>query len=262
MINFKVMNSLRILDKKPRLAEPGEICSPCGTHLGDCWSFVSYVLKYRIKTISVNDHTERKIREIIPLLDSNHRPTIVSNRKGARSVWSFGHKYVRTKIHWTDRYYGKVCYQFDGRSSTQAKNLPRQKEFTLIEAIEKLGSIPVKLGSELSLLECVQEAATSDLFVGVESGMSHLCHSVGVPTIIIPSSLGEDFIKKYHNNNEYEKINSSIIYARMREIVINKRKLALGGKIENKSVMPLGYHLSLLRQEPCHKPRYRVVANS
>ena len=37
------------------------------------------------------------------------------------------------------------------------------------------------LGKHLSERECVYIAADNALFVGVDSGMSHLCHSVGVP---------------------------------------------------------------------------------
>lgn len=37
----------------------------------------------------------------------------------------------------------------------------------------------------MSTAQCAEIAATSDVFIGMDSGMSHLCHSVGIPMLLL-----------------------------------------------------------------------------
>ena len=103
-------------------------------------------------------------------------------------VWAT--PFYNTKNHWNYKVAHKnVCYQFDGLSAGSDKNPPAQEEKLLIRALEQSGFNPIKLGKNLSVKECIDAAVDSAFFVGVDSGMSHLCHSVGLPMFLLEYKL-------------------------------------------------------------------------
>jgi len=267
--SIKVANTVNAIKRKGSGSiYPDKIYKPCGTHLGDCWSFVSYVLLNKVRTISDggNGGVNKKIMEIIPLLESKHRPSIISD-PDVGQAWTFGHKYLRTKIKWHDgRFFNHICYQFDGKSGTGSKNMSKNKEREIFECFDYLGVRATRLGSSLSLLECVKAAATSDLFIGVESGMSHLCHSVGVPTFIIANKLNNHHIEKYHTPNKYESHQvDEILFATIYNLISSKKTMMQKGSVEDRRVNP-NSPLVCSRPpsplpRPYRKPRYRVAVN-
>lgn len=183
------------------------VYSPCGGQLGDCWLFASYVLLNKIKFVSYGENQEKKLSQIFPLMDSEFVPIRVSSgigkirRVGGR--FSRSHKYIKTKKKWTNTNSGIVCYQFDGKTGRGRKNLRQGEHDFIIDAIEKSGKTAVRLGSHISLEECVNIIAGSDMFIGVDSGMSHICHSVGIPTYILKNRLSSKFVRRWHDPNEY-----------------------------------------------------------
>jgi len=265
----RVANTINNIKRKGSSSiSPNKIYKPCGTHLGDCWSFVSYMLLNEARTISDggNSGVNKKIIEIMPLLESKHRPSIISD-PDVQGAGSFGHKYLRTKIKWQDgKFFNRICYQFDGRSNTGAKNMSKSKEKEMLECFNHLGVHATKLGSSLSLLNCVKVAAASDLFIGVESGMSHLCHSVGVPTFIIANKLDKDHIEKYHTPNKYESHQvDEILFATIYNLISSKKTMMQKGSVEDRRVNP-NSPLVCSRPpsplpRPYRKPRYRVAAS-
>ncbi len=82
-----------------------------------------------------------------------------------------------------------VTYQIDGVSSAQDKNPDAQDAELLLGMLYRSGFAPVRLGAHLSVAQCVQAVVESVFFVGVDSGMSHLCHSVGVPMFLLEYKL-------------------------------------------------------------------------
>jgi hypothetical protein len=93
---------------------------------------------------------------------------------------------VPTRVRWQGwgrEPFWRIAYQFDGNVLGSQKNPPPNE-------LERLLSIApgyemVRLGAHLSVQECVEVAARSDLFIGVDSGMIQLCYSVGVPVMIV-----------------------------------------------------------------------------
>ena len=136
-------------------------------------------------------------KEILDALDSPgeieltlSEPTVASY---GYAVWSS--PYFPTKNRWRNTARHKyVCMQFDGQSTPQA-NASSQEELLIKRVLQErchgLGSIVV--GKHFSVQECVSIAANSALFVGVDSGMSHLCHSVGVPIFLLEFGLATNF---------------------------------------------------------------------
>lgn len=74
-----------------------------------------------------------------------------------------------------------------------------------LSVLAETGLEIVPLGAHLSVRACVELAATSRLFVGMDSGMAHLCHSVRVPCAIFayaaPGGVTE---RTFHGGHPYE----------------------------------------------------------
>lgn len=96
---------------------------------------------------------------------------------------------VRTYRQW--EFYARervVAYQFDGESNADEKNPSEQERLQILTYLIEAGFTPVRLGSHLTIQQCVDQLATSALFVGSCSGMSHVAHSVGVPVYLLEYS--------------------------------------------------------------------------
>ena len=176
-----------------------------GPQLGDVWAAVNTAIlnNYNLSRYAIHEKRykdiSRKIKEVKNLLEGGDEVQIVDNLPKLKnkfrneSLWKT--PYVDTKIKWVRRSYGRMCYQFDGKTASYIKNLSRNDESLFFAQ----GFDVIRLGSQFSLKECVQIAATSDLFVGVCSGMSHVCHSVGVPVYLV----GHPRLHQYHIGKEY-----------------------------------------------------------
>lgn len=99
----------------------------------------------------------------------------------------------------TDLFY---CSQYDGISSAADKN-PMPGDVALIyrTLLERYGLREEVLGKQRSIAECVDLLARCAFFVGSDSGMSHLSHSVGTPTFILRD--GDWQVITTHRNKRY-----------------------------------------------------------
>ena len=172
-------------------------------HLGDCWIRMckyinlSKITKSIVRFIEPND----KHKEILPLLE----PAFIENiskrdvpdcDKLSNGRYLENCCYAKTRVVWSGGIKrNRICYQFDGRFSGRRKNPPENDLFKLVDFIN--GVDFVRLGGHLSLEKCVNIMANSDCFLGIDSGMSHIAHSVGVPTFIIKYRFNFD---GYHKN--------------------------------------------------------------
>jgi hypothetical protein len=133
-------------------------------------------------------------REIVDVLDSPGTLELTAEpftrSLDGYSVWAT--PYFPTHRRWsiTDEH-TTVTLQVDGRSSAKDKNPSEAEQVRLAEALREQvpGLEIVTLGDHLSVAECVEQAAKSAFFLGVDSGMAHLCHSVGVPIFLLEYAL-------------------------------------------------------------------------
>lgn len=162
------------------------------SHLGNLWASCHYLLQQSIDLDEVvlmtrieNDYAE----ECLSLIDSLGRVSLVHDRPTAcvddlgEALWSV--PYFPTKLAWVPRRHHKVCYQFDGRTRPSQTNPPPEDERLLLGPWLPPGTVLVKLGRPLTATESAMHLATCDAFLGVDSGISHLAHSVGVPTFLL-----------------------------------------------------------------------------
>lgn len=179
-------------------------------HLGDVWAFTSWCIKRDISVVSTTTETGKNIRgkleEIMPLFLAKCPFELVDEpATDFVSQWdAWNDRYMTAVRRWENP--GKIItYQFDGRLHAD-KKVPPEEDLLEIKAAMSSSTLRVeKLGGDKTLEDCVNLLAESVVFVGVDSGFSHLAHSVGVPIILIEHELD---ITPYHRGNPYRKTNS------------------------------------------------------
>ena len=109
-----------------------------------------------------------------------------------------------TKIKWKPNSNRKVCYQFDGKSKNEKRFPSKEVENEVLDSIKDRGYEIIRLGSGMTLEECVIAASECEIFIGIDSGMCYLAAAVGVPTFFCknnrPSRLWED---TNHSNKHF-----------------------------------------------------------
>jgi hypothetical protein len=149
---------------------------------------------------------EAVVREILDLLDLPHPLPIVTDRSieevfvPDQVPWHFPLT-IAARIRWRgwDRgLHRRIVYQLDGISCADAKNPPPGDVSRLLAFAPGFEMVP--LGKHLSLRQCAQLAAESDLFFGVDSGMLQLCYAVGVPVFLIGYRMSDLLLLKWHGD--------------------------------------------------------------
>jgi hypothetical protein len=187
---------------------------------GDCWATASFLgIISQGMPIYVNA-IDPRIVSILPhlMLDTlvvgtdniahtvfinpAHLHDFVSERGYAPSEvipWKrlFALPYLPTRVRWAGKKTRQIAYQLvPGKTGpTTCKSFEIDEFLSSIESRQILG---VSIGQHLSLHTIIQIAAESAFFVGVDSGMSHLCHSVGIPCVLIRNSLPVGYLQVTH----------------------------------------------------------------
>jgi len=180
-----------------------------GSHLGDVWAFINYCLINEISSISSiaadGVSISGKISEIRPLIESDFTldvtDEITTDFVDQWEAWNT--KYLPTKIQHVGTS-NKFTHQLVGGRLFNDQKCVSQEWLDTFESCTtdfNVESVPV--GGHLTLEQCISEMAASKFFIGIDSGMSHLAHSVGVPVILVQSSF--DF-SKFHSGNEFTSI--------------------------------------------------------
>lgn len=81
------------------------------------------------------------------------------------------------------------CYQFDGISAAEDKNPPTPLVAEIKAMLRQNGYRGIRLGAHMTLAEAATAMSTCALFVGCDSGFSHLAHSVGCPVYMYEGTL-------------------------------------------------------------------------
>lgn len=188
--------------------DPKAVYQLHNNNLGDHWT--SYCLmatlgklhqrKYVLGTHNGGiDHSERL--DQISLCFPYHYSPILVPEQGVEKVdpwlnWCFPALAVREALQWEKNFFepdqsrNQICYQFDGLSSAEDKNPSPALVADLKHHLrEGLGFKLIRLGAHLSLAECAYLLSTSAAFIGCDSGMSHIAHSVGCPVYLYEGRL-------------------------------------------------------------------------
>jgi hypothetical protein len=175
----------------------GFVHHPVGSaRLGDTWMcinklhHISMVKGTKSHVVSVWNPKRNRIaecvEEVVGLIDGPAEFTLTEDppNDGFGDVYlKKGWPFFPTKKKWKSGPWNRICYQFDGASAARKKNPPTECLPRLVDFVE--GVEFVRLGKHMSLEENVRIMSESDCFLGIDSGFSHVSHSVGVPRFLI-----------------------------------------------------------------------------
>ncbi len=168
--------------------------------LGDHWASICLLgrmadaQRETITFVSRKEHFLRT-RDILNLLDLGEARRWMAHAIGMGTadlngfhVWAC--PYFPTFDRWTQsRVRGHACIHFDGLSSAADKNPPKEEAASIARWLIDQGLMVTPLTRDMSLAQIVGALSTCTLFVGCDSGMSHIAHSVGCPTYLLEYKL-------------------------------------------------------------------------
>lgn len=179
-----------------------QVWAPWRFNLGDHWATVNYLITRSFvlreeMLLSRWQHgvdCAARFSEILSLIAGPERSSVVLvdepglHEPDGFDVWAAPSWPTKKTWNPSDYEKWKFVYQLDGVSSADIKNPTLEDEKEIVRRLNFHGR-SVRLGKEMSLEKIVEEMATAELFVGVDSGMSHVAHSVGVPMILVEYGL-------------------------------------------------------------------------
>ena len=174
--------------------------------LGDLWASTSYLLGLSAREggpVWVQRVKGDLCKQIASQLDSPGR-LLFTDEPGVELeggyIWHapYAPTYARWHPHHPHQHY---CYQFDGQSIPEQKNPPPADAECILQRAEVTSGLPgIRLGKHLGLSRCVDLLAGAAFFVGCDSGISHIAHSVGVPTFLLRYQLD---LHTCHHGKQY-----------------------------------------------------------
>jgi hypothetical protein len=194
---------------------------------GDCWAAASFFAARASKQDVFVSRQDSRISTILPLLEfegaigqtADRADTAIMARQDEKAFavdrgyvprqivpWRtvMALPYVPTRSRWKAAKRRQIVYQLvpreDGRTSCQAGEI----EF-FMKRLELEGITAIPLGLPKSVEQIVEDASESSFFVGIDSGMSHLCHSVGIPSILIRNRLPLGYLQVTHAGKTFDE---------------------------------------------------------
>jgi hypothetical protein len=140
------------------------------------------------------------VKDMLSELDSPG-DVLVTNEPYTQKIYNKWYspfvEYYPTKKRWHANTSGIICLQLRGTSNSAPE-----------ADIDKISSLLpghkfVELGLPMTVREDILTASKAEAFIGVDSGMSHLCHSVGIPIFIARYGTKYKAIHKWHGGRKF-----------------------------------------------------------
>jgi len=208
-------------------ASDDAVFSLYGGGLGDRWGATSFLLRLSEATgrPSKIAGDSDSVLEFAQMLDTNgsveatRQPATIrigSPRQVVEKVYGnfeddlsilpwaevFRLPYLQTRWRWRPNVDGLVCVHLTP-SKTGLTTCPGRHVLMLREALEAVGYVMREFGPNLSLQQNLEIAASAEFFVGIDSGPSHLVHSVGIPMHLVRNHLPLHHIRSTHHGKAF-----------------------------------------------------------
>jgi len=169
----------------------------CWYGMGDLWAYLSHLILTKSqeeisKYVGRNGRLVDKKDEILQILNCfDEKSKIKISEDEGRNEVTFSvknHKepYCKTKVQWNNPKSKIISYQIYTMSTHNPERKMNQDEVNnFFFHMNKKGYECINLNNRsLSLLEICNILAMSKAFIGIDSGISHIAHSVGVPSCL------------------------------------------------------------------------------
>lgn len=191
--------------------------APPNRKLGYIWRYCNYAIRLAEATgeqvsISTVANSSKKhgnlldisglIQEVLENLQYDVKINLHSDLEGVQKPDMTSYvPYAPTKIRWNIKNVKeyKVCYQFDGEGISNW----HQNTLDGLRYFYKNVQNAESLSKKYSIKEITEKLSTAFLYIGADSGISHIANSVGVPTFILGNKNSLHITEKWHNGNRY-----------------------------------------------------------
>jgi hypothetical protein len=179
---------------------------------GNVWAYTSrmvlYAEEHGLKEVLLSHKSKRLtlIQEMWEEFDTNAIIKVVEKDTDERRRFGVpDHKksYAKTKKQWKGNV-GRICYQI-ATNSKRTDQIITENHGVFLKGLEEQGYELVKLGLPMTLSESIEVMCDCELFVGIDSGMSHMAHSIGIPVYL----KGFPRLKKTHVGKDYKTFENS-----------------------------------------------------
>lgn len=203
------------------------VFSMVGGGFGDSWAAASFLLRLSetTQTPTLVTGESARIFQIAPFLASSGTirrttrpaeiligsPMVLAQSGYVTSLkdlqilsWAelFRQRYLTTQKTWKPNAAGIVCVHFTP-ANQGATVCPSFHIAAILSALASTGYRTVSLGPHLTLAQNIDVSASAELFLGIDSGLSHLVHSVGTPAHLIRNLLPLHHLRTTHRNKRY-----------------------------------------------------------
>jgi hypothetical protein len=199
----------------------GQVHQVAGAHLGDTWASLNYYHQQSSLADSVVFiHAQRALSEAHPLLAG---PGTILLTKSPPTVAPvpynviFRIPYYPTHTVWEPSDSKTVCFQFDGRFGAEHKNPSRDELRDFLSRTRQAGFVPMNLGGR-PLAEGIKLLAQAMCFVGILSGWTEVCTSVGTPIHMVVNGSCPHWVKTiFRHRRRYA------IYRRLPDVLMTAK---------------------------------------
>lgn len=166
--------------------------------LGDHWASINLlgrIAESQRTAVHFESKPEHRGRHVqifgeLNLEGYNVVPVHMAATKGLDGFDVWAAQYFKTRRQWCHvTVEPMVCVHFDGESSAADKNPDRFDQRLVEQWCAGVKMEPVYLTGKLDIHTIVSLLSRCALFVGCDSGMSHIAHSVGCPVYLLEYNL-------------------------------------------------------------------------
>lgn len=191
-----------------------EVWNAPGHGFGDLWSAVHWLLRRSTKERTpqfiskyvgheVGPDLSPRLLEMLSIIKIPEGASLSVSEDVANSdmhMDSFQERYFPTVITWKPNRSRVIAYQFDGVSSMHLKAASAEEQQALTTWAVNTGVALFRVGLPLTMAGNMRILSQAEAFVGIDSGMSHLAHSVGTPVMLLEYQLACAW---WHGRNDF-----------------------------------------------------------
>jgi hypothetical protein len=186
--------------------------------LGDQCRLVNYLIKQKCNNSIIIVRRPLLNGIIYKLFDHNNSNNIFfANHGYSGKMIYLKHvnigKYEKLTNCWKENNSKRIFIQLDGaHSNANNKNCSNDDILRFYHCFREYEIIDVNKINDIN--KCVELMSKSRLFIGIESGWSHIAHSSGIPCIILKNNQVNKKFVNYHIGNNftlYKNINDLIL---------------------------------------------------
>jgi hypothetical protein len=198
-----------------------EVMGYCYGALGDSFAMFSYSVlcgirfkKPMLLSIKGGGKKESNFRKFMEIVESPEsiQFTDLDATPFDKLFCTRKHKdpYCKLKKMWEGNTNGKVCYHYDRLTGhKRAERFPTEaEEKHFLNRMEEIEAINISYPMPLD--EVVDVASKCSRFIGIESGISHIMHAVGIPVTLRnwngKWANNKNKVEMYHPNKQYNLV--------------------------------------------------------